>query len=98
MTTLKELKEIENFNDYAAVEMYRPSFDNNDNRSYAFKTDFIDYCDDAKDEEEVIRWQSFGEDEYNNSINANNSLNDDFEELYGNKNAKVLVILIKRGK
>ncbi len=97
MTTFKELKEIENFKDYAAVEVYMPTFNNNDLKSYDFHSDFVDFIENADDNAEVLRWQEFDEEEYNRKLNANTGHSDDFAELYGDKNATVLVVLISKG-
>ena len=43
---------------------------------------------------EVSFYQFFNEDDYNNEILANCDITVDFNDCYGNKNAKVLCIMV----
>lgn len=52
------------------------------------------YCTDI----EEIDFEVMDEQEYNNTILANTSVEADFDEWYGDKNAKVLVVVLKSYK
>lgn len=90
--TVKEVKEIFKSNNPADVEVFRstelPRF------SHGFHGDFLDWCEpeDYRENEEVEEYELMDEEEYNNSIQANSCVQFDFDDLYGNKKAKVLVI------
>ena len=89
----------ENFSNlkYADIEVYEPQFSNTDYHALNLHTDFIKSVEfeDVKNRE-VLTDKLLNEEDYNNSILANCGLSLNFEEVYGNKNAKVLVILVKK--
>lgn len=96
MFRLKDIKERYNFNDYADVEYYYP---NGEDKYYRLHNDFItsvdmidyDYSDDNN---LVLDVRELDEEEYNNTIMANSCNEISFEDWYGNKGAKVLVIVL----
>lgn len=97
--TIKDVKE-EYKNEYAELEVYKamsggkyyPSNFHMDNcRSLGEDSPHGNYDDDMK----VGLYELMDEEEYNNTIMANCDIYADFEDWYGNKNAKVLCIMIK---
>lgn len=93
--TIKELKE-ELKGQYAECEVYRST----DKSSNTFHTDHCVSLDDCSphgnytEDMKIKAYELMDEDEYNNSILANGEFTADFNDWYGNKNAKVLCILV----
>lgn len=88
---LKELKENKNI---AGVEIYMPSFNNDDLRSKGFHTDFIKSTDlEIKNvaDEDIIWYEVMDEEHYNNSVLANCCCQDRFD----NKEVLILCVLVK---
>lgn len=90
--TIKEVKELYK-DEYADMEVYRP----NCIRNYPnhFHTDNCSFTEEFTDESEVGLYELMDEEDYNNSIMSNVSDYADFEGWYGNKNAKILCIMLK---
>lgn len=97
--TIKEVIE-KNKGKYTELEVYKslekgknyPSNFHTDNcRSLGEDSPHGNYDDDMK----VGLYELMDEEEYNNTIMANCDIYADFEDWYGNKNAKVLCIMIK---
>ena len=87
---INEVKEFKN-GSFTAVEVYKAT----DNGYYSsdFHGDFIVELEDYTGKEEVKKWTIMDEEDYNNSILANCSV--EFEEIY-EKNDKILVIVIEQ--
>lgn len=75
------------------------------NHHHSFHTDNIVPLDDELNFKELyctdineIDFEVMDEDDYNNTVLANACESADFEELYGDKNAKVLVVVLKNYK
>lgn len=69
--------------------------------THRLHTDFIENIDSDTDistygDAEAYYYNLFDEEDYNGSINANSCVTDDFEQLYGDKDAKVLVIMLDK--
>lgn len=75
---------------YANVEVYK----NYNSTKYGFHTDRIKSVDNFSSTEEVKEYSLVNEEEYGETVLANSSLNANFEEWYGDKNAKVLLIKV----
>ena len=97
--TIKEVIE-ENKGKYTELEVYKamsggkyyPSNFHMDNcRSLGENSPHGNYDDDM----EVGLYELMNEEEYNNTIMTNCDIYADFEEWYGDKDAKVLCIMIK---
>lgn len=90
---IKELKELlkEQGNEYYDIEVYKYTFDNHK----SIHTDYITSIEDYNDNTEVEDYQLMNEEDYNNSILANSSKQADFEEWYDDKDAIVLVVIMK---
>lgn len=97
--TIKEIKEMFD-GDYVEVEVYKPL---STGRYYPknFHTDNCvglgdgspsgDYTEDMK----VGLYELMDEEDYNQSLLAGCDITADFEDWYGNRNAKILCIMIK---
>jgi hypothetical protein len=75
---------------YSDVEVYK----NYNSTKYGFHTDRIKSVDDFSGNDEVKEYSLVDEEEYGGTILANSSLSADFEEWFGDKNAKVLLIKV----
>ena len=109
---LTELKEYFNLKGFTDIQFYEPKFSNEDFKALNFHSDFITYLDNTgtdkeKFEEyvnaiskeytnEVLVAEVMDEEGYNVTVNANSCLDEDFDELYGNKYAEVLCVLLKK--
>lgn len=63
-----------------------------------FHTDYCSWVDPDEvdlDNEMDLDWEVFNQEEYNNTILANSCESANFDDWYGDENAKVLCILIK---
>lgn len=94
---MKKITELlaEELNKCQDIEVYRYTGKNHD-----IHTDFIESLDvninDLKVESiNDIDFQLMDEDDYNNSILANSCTAADFDDWYGDKDAKILVIILK---
>lgn len=97
--TIREIKELCN-GKYSDVEIYKP-YSRGKYYPNHFHTDNCvglgegsphgDYTEDM----EVELYELMDQDEYNNTLMANFDTYVDFEDWYGDKNAKVLCIMIK---
>lgn len=89
--TIKEVKEM--YKDkYAEVEVYMPV----DKMPNHFSTD---NCKDAysyNDDTEAELYELMDEDTYNGTILANTEVTADFADWFGNKDANILCIMIKK--
>lgn len=92
--TVKEIREIINKEKYVECEIYKY---NGSRRS--IHTDFIISTDaeieDVEIQELEADYELLNEEEYNNTIYANCGEYADFAEWYGDKDAKVLVIVLR---
>jgi len=94
--TIKELKEELN-EQYAECEVYK-STDKHSRMFHMFDYVNLDNCSpygNYTEDMEVESYELMDEDEYNNSILANGEFFADFNDLYDDKNAKVLCIFVK---
>ena len=91
--TIREI--IEKHKEVAAVEIYE-SIGIGSHFPISFHTDNCTYIEDYDPDKDYspIMFSVVDEDEYNKTINANTCMTDDFEDLYGNKEAKVLLIMV----
>lgn len=91
--TIKELKEIFK-NRYVDMEVYEA---NSKGKYYprTFHTDNCRWIDDYTEESEVGLYELMDEEDYNNSLLANSSFSFSFEDYYGNKDVKILCIMLK---
>lgn len=87
---IKEVKEMCKNENIAEVEIYQQSLRD---KSHGFHGDFIHMIEEYTDDMEVTNWEVMGEDEYDETVLANGCVKADFNEWFGDKNAKVLVIL-----
>ena len=87
--TIRETKKKLDFDD---IEVYA------DKGRGTFHTDNIKDVDDVPENTRVVAWELMDEDTYNQTILANTCVTADFEDWYGNKEAKVLCILIREGE
>ncbi len=93
MWTLAEIKEMYK-GEYVEMEVYRPiSY----GRQYPnhFHTDNCRSVENYSDSEVVGLYELMDEDDYDASILANGCIYADFEGWYGDKNAKILCIMLK---
>lgn len=97
--TIKDIKE-EYKGKYAELEVYEavsngryyPKYFHTDNcEPFGEGVPYGDYVDDM----DVGLYELMNEEDYNNSIMANCDIYADFEAWYGDKDAKVLCIMIK---
>lgn len=79
-----------------ATEVYR--FVNSNNNVHTDNIEYIgDSIDTLTDEQLENAWVELADEQYYNStINANSGMTDDFAELYGDKEGKLLLIIIKK--
>lgn len=75
------------------IEIYKPSFKNDDSHSLHFHTDFIDGVMDYTGEEEVITDTVMDMEEYNNSVLANCGMN---AKEFMDENDRIVCILIEK--
>lgn len=93
--TIKDVKEMYE-GMYAELEVYEtwsvgkhyPNHFHTDNCFYVIEG----YNDDS----EVGLYELMDEEEYNNSILANTEMFADFEDWYGNKDARILCVMLKK--
>ena len=92
--TIKDAKEMYK-NEYADIEVYEPL---STGRFYpkSFHTDNCRSTDNYNEDTEVKLVELMDEDDYNDTLLANTDIHVDFEDLYGNKNAKVLCVMIDK--
>lgn len=82
---------------YEAVEVYKPiegevdCFHTDNCVSLGGDSSYGNYTEDM----EVSLYELMDEEEYNNTLLANGCLDADFDEWYGDKNAKILCIMVK---
>lgn len=90
--TIKDVKELFK-NEFEEIEVFKA---NSHGRYYPnrFHTDNCSATEDYSDESEVGLYELMDEEDYNNSIMANINDYARFEEWYGNKEAKVLCIML----
>lgn len=83
--TIRDVKEMfgDKYHDYEVYEGNR------------FHTDYCRSTENYSEEDEVETWELVDEEGYNNTILANASPAADFDEWYGDKNVKILLILKK---
>lgn len=91
--TVKKIIEQEKGN-YVEYEVWKYS-----DRTRRLHTDFIDNVDevyslDVYENIEALGYQLMDENNYEHTICANDSMKADFKTWYGNKDAKVLVIML----
>lgn len=92
---IKNLKELlkNQGKKYEEIETYVYRF----NEKKEIHTDYIKGVElEDDDEAEVIDYELMNEEEYNKSVLANSSLTADFEDWFGNKNAKILVVIVEK--
>lgn len=91
--TIKEVKEMYK-SKYDDIEVYKPK---STGRYYPnhFHTDNCKFTEEHTDKLEVGLYELMDEEDYEDSIMANTCVYADFSEWYGNKNAKVLCIMLK---
>ena len=93
METIKEVKELYK-GKYAQIEVYK-AIGAGEHYPNHFHTDNCkDIEEGFNDETEVGLYELMDEDDYNHSILANSCTSADFEEWYGDKDAKVLCIML----
>lgn len=89
MATIKEVIE-ERGNEVADIEIYKFTGYRHD-----IHNDFIKSVDVSHNSEtEIYDYEIMDEEDYERTICANSDVFADFEEWYGDKNAKVLVIML----
>ena len=89
--TVKEVKEMYKNEKIADIEVYKDV-----GGRHNFSTDNVENCEEYNENDNVITQDLFNEKDYNDNLfaNADNTVN--FTDLYGDKNAKVLCILIDK--
>lgn len=92
MMTIKEIKEMYE-GQYEEIEVYS-ALSVGKHYPNHFHTDNCKFTAEFTDESEVGLYELMDEKDYNHSIMANASDYADFEEWYGNKEAKVLCIML----
>lgn len=89
--TIKEVKEMYK-GKYADFEVYKPlSKEHYPNR---FHIDNCKYTENYNEDSKVGMFNLMDEEDYKTSINAYSSMEVDFYECYGNKDAKVLCVML----
>ena len=78
---------------YAGTEVYR--FRDN---LHIISSEYITAINDETDHDEVCEYKLMDENEYNHTVYANSSYTADFEGYYDNKDAKVLIIVLKESR
>ena len=91
--TIKEVKEMYK-GQYDELEVYS-TWNVGEHYPNHFHTDNCKSTEEYTDESEVGLYELMDEEDYNRSIMANASDYADFGELYDNKGAKILCIMIK---
>lgn len=94
METIKDLCERYK-GEYVEVEVFRAR--NGGSRQCPFHTDYCKCIDDIEDysEDALAKYHELmNEHDYNTSILVNNGYQLDFQELYGDSEAKVLCIML----
>ena len=92
MMTIKEIKEMYE-GQYEEIEVYS-ALSVGKHYPDHFHTDNCKFTEEFTDESEVGLYELMDEKDYNHSIMANASDYADFEGWYGNKEAKVLCIML----
>lgn len=93
MFTIKEIKEINN-GSFTDCEVYKPVFDNDDDKAFEFCTDYIKYTDDYSYTDEVLTYQIMDIEDLNNSVYSNSGMT--AEDCGYTYEDKILMILIKK--
>lgn len=91
--TVKEIKEIYDGN-YVDLEVYKP-MSTGKHYPHCFHTDNCKSVLEYNDNDDVGLWELMDEYDYEHSILANGDISADFEDWYGNKEAKVLCVMLK---
>ena len=92
MMTIKEIKEMYE-GQYEEIEVYS-ALSVGKHYPDHFHTDNCKFTEEFTDESKVGLYELMDEEDYNHSIMANASDYADFENWYGNKEAKVLCIML----
>lgn len=94
--TKKELQEIAKNNQVAAVELWQTT--NSPEHYRGIHTDTItpydEELEDMPTEFDIVEYRIMDEEEYNTTVLANVGINADFAYLFGDKDAKVLIIIL----
>lgn len=85
--TVKEIMSIYS-GEYDDIEFYEMV-----NQSHRIHTDSIRAIECQDENKEVRHYELMDEDDYNHSVLANSSIYADFEAWYGNKDAKILIVV-----
>lgn len=93
METIKDVKAMYE-GQYVHVEVYS-AHGVGKHYPYYFHTDNCMCAEEFTDESEVGFYELMDEEDYENSLCANSCVTADFDEWYGNKDAKVLCIMLK---
>lgn len=91
--TIKELKEMFD-GKYEDIEVYSPN-ETGAHYPTCFHTDNCNFTENYNEESEIGLYELMDEEYYNNSVMINTCEDADFEELYGNKEARVLCLMLK---
>lgn len=89
MYSLEEIKEIMQKNNCADLEMVTL-----ENYGRGLHTDNIKMNVDILGDRKIVDYYIMNEKEYNNTMCANSSITANFEDWYGNKEAKVIVVIV----
>lgn len=87
--TIEEVEDLYK-GQYADIEVYT----NFNSTKYGFHTDRIKTVDDYKGDDEVREYSLVDEEEYDQTILANTSIQADFEDWFGDKKAKILLVKV----
>lgn len=90
--TFKEVKELYK-GEYVDVEVWQPTYGCGGYYPLSFHTDNCEGVEYIDDNELIGLWQLMDEYDYNHSICANCCVSADFDEWYGDKDAKVLCVM-----
>lgn len=95
MSNFKNIEEIRKLykGDYEECEVYKSTV--TEQFYKGIHTDSIEYIEELPKIYKILDYELMNEEDYNTTVLANSSETYDFEKLYGNKNAKVLVIVIE---
>ena len=91
--TVNEAKELYK-NEYVEVEIYEP-LSTGQHCPSRFHTDNCRAVDDYDEDAEAGLVELMGEDDYNHTLLANGDICADFDDWYGDKEAKVLCVMLK---
>ena len=91
--TIGEVKELYN-GDYNDIEVYEP-LSKGKHYPSEFHTDNCKCIESFSDNMEVGLYELMNQDDYNDTLMANCDIYADFDDLYGDKNAKIICIMIK---